>query len=148
MNQRLLAKMREAKRRGRHAGELSAGKKYREDLSKLTKEHERQVNQLSTAHKREVKLIEKEYNLKAGQLDKKIERLNNLIHEWEVKVSQAKDISAQSQELLARIKQAMYQDRKVFATLLDDEKTIENLQGNLNTMLQKKVRKPIDMKMA
>lgn len=148
MNQRLLTKVREAKRRGHHKGELSAGKKYREELDQLMKEHERQVAQLNNAHKREVKMLEKEYNLKAGQLDKKIDRLNSLIHEWESKVSQAKDISAQSQELLARVKQAMYQDRKVFATLLDDEKTVENLQGNLNNMLQKKVRKPADMRLA
>ena len=141
--------MREARRRGKTEGEIFASKKYREDVSKVMKEHERQISQLLASHKKEVKLLEKEYNIKAGQLDRKIQRLNGLITEWDKKVNQAKEISAQSQELLARIKQAMYQDRKVFATLLDDEKTVENLQNNLNTMLQKTVgSKRVDMKLA
>lgn len=120
-------------------GELNASRHYRGELKLRQKEHDRQVSQLVNAHKREVKLIEKEYNVKAGQLDRKIKRLDALIIEWEKRVTEMKEIQGQSQELLAGIKQIMYQDRKRYANLLDDEKTMESLERSFNTLIQRRI---------
>ncbi len=148
MKSKLLKTFRKIKEKNIVKGELNAARQYRQELKLRQKEHNRQVTQLVNAHKREVKLIEKEYNVKAGQLDRKIKRLDNLIVEWEKRVTEMKEIQGQSQELLAGMKQVMYQDRKRYANLLDDEKTMETLERSFHTLAQRRINGRVPEEMA
>jgi len=130
-------KIKTAKIIGYSEGELKAAKDFNKNLTYIKKEHERQINQLISTHKREMKILEKEYNIKATRLDKKMEQVDKQTQMWEDKLGQVREASSQSHELLARVKQALYQDRKKYANILDDEQTLKNLQAGVNGMLQK-----------
>ena len=120
-------------------GRKIAAKEYSKTLSTLYREHEKQMETLIQNHSREIKLIEKDYNVKRSMLERKLQKLDDAIKDWEENVSQVKEMSVKSQELIARIKQVMYQDRRTFANVLDDEKSMEIMQENFNVLLQKQV---------
>ena len=130
-------KIKRASEKGYAEGNISATRDYGKSLLEMKKEHDRQINQLLNTHKRELKLMEKEYNIKATRMDRKIQRLDGLIEEWEKKMEHVTKISSQSNEMLARIKQALYQDRKKYANILDDEYILKTLQSDLSGLASK-----------
>jgi len=134
-------KIKRAADKGYAEGNISATRDYGKNLTEIKKEHDRQINQLLITHRRELKLMEKEYNIKATRMDKKIQRLDHLIEEWEKKMEHVGKISSQSNELLARIKQALYQDRKKYANILDDEYILKSLQSDLGGLVSKTAAK-------
>jgi len=136
---KLRRKLKNAKITGTIQGELQASKSYYANLKRVEKEHEKQIREIIMAHRKEIKILEKDYNFKSQRLDKKIDKIHGLMEEWEQRVNLVKEIAGKSQELLARIKHSFYQDRKKFANMLDDEKSMEQVQTDLNKLLQKTV---------
>lgn len=134
---KLRKKLKESRSKGFIEGEMQATIRYRKNMDVIFQEHEKQVQELVKSQRLEIRVIEKEYILKQARIEKKMRRLDSLVTEWEENIYQVKEISSQAREVLARIKQAMYQDRKTLANVLDDEKTIEMLQLSLNNLVQK-----------
>jgi hypothetical protein len=134
---KLRKKLKDSKNKGFIEGEMQATLRYRKTLDAMFREHEKQVQELVKSQRLEIRVIEKEYALKQVRVEKKMKRLDSLVSEWEENIYQVKEISSQAREVLARIKQAMYQDRKNLANVLDDDKTIEMLQLGLNNLVQK-----------
>ncbi|MDH4200420.1 MAG: hypothetical protein OEV66_08590 [Spirochaetia bacterium] len=134
---RLRKRLKEVKRTGFAEGEMAATKRCKKKMNALFQEHEKQVHEILRSHRVEIKILEKEYLFKQARLEKKMKKLDDLIREWETNIYSVREIASQSKEVLARIKQIMYQDRKALANALDDEATIEMLQVNLNNIIQK-----------
>jgi len=134
---KLRKKLKDSRQKGFIEGEMQATLRYRKNMELVFQEHEKQVQELVKSQRMEIRIIEKEYVLKQARIEKKMRRLDSLVSEWEENIYQVKEISSQAREVLARIKQAMYQDRKNLANVLDDEKTIEMLQMGLNNLVQK-----------
>lgn len=118
-------------------GELQTSIRYKKSMDQLSREHQKHISDLLKAHSLDIRIIEKGYLLKQARLDKKSKRLDDLMSEWEENIYQVREISSQAREVLARIKQIMYQDRKTLASAMDDEKTLEMLQLSLNNLVQK-----------
>ncbi|MDH4261610.1 MAG: hypothetical protein OEV78_01045 [Spirochaetia bacterium] len=134
---KLRKKLKKSRQKGFFDGEMQATVRYRKAMNLMFQEHEKQIQELVKSQRLEIRVIEKEYILKQARIEKKMRRLDSLITEWEENIYQVKEISSQAREVLARIKQAMYQDRKNLANVLDDDKTIEMLQLNLNNLVNK-----------
>lgn len=142
MKIRFRRKLRETRNLGFAEGEMAATKRCKKNMEAMYKEHENQIHEILRSHRIDMKVMEKEYMFKQARLEKKMRKLDDLISEWETNIYSVREISSQAKEVLARIKQIMYQDRKTLANALDDEQTLEMLQISLNNAIQKQSNLP------